>query len=179
MHFGLEWSRAVVVTTAVVICFLCAQLALMLWLAYSSVGEPGLAVIYSGVAIGIFAILAVPFLLSPRGYVVNGNELVVRRILGQVVIPLQDIAGVASVSDPFKGSLRVCASGGLWGMFGLFSNSEGTFRAMATSTRNAVVVTTSGGARYVLSPRDRDRFVAALQGFVSSSADTSTSSDAR
>ena len=114
-----------------------------------------------------------PFLLilayaySPRGYRVAEHAIAVRRLIGGVRIPLDDVREVRTgTADDFAGCIRLWGSGGLFGYYGVFRTSKlGKCTWYVTSRRKSVVVIT-GAKTVVLSPDAPERFVAAIRASV-------------
>jgi hypothetical protein len=102
-------------------------------------------------------ILASPFLWAPRGYVLHGNLVVVRRPIGEAEIAL---AQPASRWKWTWWGLRLFGSGGMYGYFGLFTfRGLGTVRMYATHRHKLVLVTDVNGKKNLLSPDDPEEFV--------------------
>lgn len=109
------------------------------------------------------SILLGSLLLSPRGFSLQSDALVVeRRVLG-VRIPFRSIRAVDLLEgDALVGAVRVAANGGLFGYVGRYwSRARGPFRVYATR-RDRLVRVESDAAVYLLSPEPPDRFIAAL-----------------
>lgn len=146
-----------------------------------SVSLDGLA---KGLTGGVFALLAVTAILTqsvaaavlggvvvllsyafaPRGYVIAEGFLRVRRLAGDVRIPLDAVRGARrAAGDDLRGAIRLWASGGLFGYYGLFRTAAlGRSWWYATHRARAVVVETREGPM-VFSPDDVDAFLAALR----------------
>ena len=109
-------------------------------------------------------IILVAYAYSPRGYVLEGRSIVVRRLVGQVRIALDDLREVRRVTaNDLRGCLRLWGSGGLFGYYGLFSSSQlGRFTQYATNRKNSVLLIT-GTKRFVVSPDDVDAFLASIR----------------
>ena len=108
-------------------------------------------------------VIALSFAFSPRGYEISGGALRVKRLIGDVVFPLDRLQFVryATAAD-FRGSVRLWGSGGLFGYYGWFwSKALGRSRWYVTDRRNAVVLA-SGDRVILVSPQDHDGFVAAM-----------------
>jgi hypothetical protein len=113
--------------------------------------------------LGVF-VLILAYAYSPRGYRVAERAVTVRRLIGDVRIPLEDVrAARIADADDFRGCIRLWASGGLFGYYGLFRTSKlGKSSWYLTSRRNRVVVITGAGTA-VFSPDEAERFVAAIR----------------
>jgi hypothetical protein len=109
-------------------------------------------------------VLAVCLAYSPRGYVLDGRSILVRRLVGTARIPLDEVreARRATPGD-FRGSIRLWGSGGLFGYYGLFSTASlGKSTWYVTNRSNAVVLTTAAKT-VLLSPDDPDGFLASIR----------------
>jgi Bacterial PH domain len=129
----------------------------------------GLLAVALAVRNPILALLALLILLasfawSPRGYAIEGHALLIRRLVGSVRIPLEEIRQVRKASsDDLANSIRLGGSGGLFGYYGLFSNARlGKSTWYMTNRGNAVVVITAQKT-VLVSPDDPAGFLAALQ----------------
>lgn len=113
-------------------------------------------------AIPLLLIVVVSYVLAPQGYAVADGFLVVRRVAGNIRIPLNDIRSIhAADSGDLTGSIRLWGSGGLFGYYGLYRTPGiGVCRWYVTDRSRPVFVT--AGKTYVVSPLDTDAFIAAL-----------------
>jgi hypothetical protein len=111
----------------------------------------------------IAAVMAGAWLLAPRGYALQGPELVVLRRLWPIRIPLAEIRAVGRLSpEDVACSLRLGGNGGLFGHYGQFWNRGlGSFRMYATR-RSGLVRVETGTEVFVLSPGDPEAFVDAV-----------------
>jgi hypothetical protein len=110
------------------------------------------------------AVLALSFAYSPRGYEIFGGAFRVKRLIGDVVFPLDELRYVrdATAAD-FRGCVRLWGSGGLFGYYGWFwSKALGRSRWYVTDRSKALVLA-AGGKAILASPEDRDGFVAAIR----------------
>src|ERR1035441_9166017 len=75
------------------------------------------------IVVGILAALLplASYAWSPRRYTVSGGAIIVRRLAGDVRIPLDGIreARIATADD-FRGCIRTFGNGGLFGYYGQF-----------------------------------------------------------
>jgi hypothetical protein len=104
---------------------------------------------------------------SPRGYVVEGQSILVRRLAGTVRIALNGVREVRkTTAEDWRGCIRLWGSGGLFGYYGLFSTAKlGKSTWYVTNRSHAVVVITD--AKTVLfSPDDPDSFLSAIRAVV-------------
>lgn len=116
--------------------------------------------------LGIF-LLIICYAWAPRGYLVEGRSIQVKRLIGSAVVPLDSIreARPASTGD-LSGALRLFGSGGLFGYYGLFQTAKlGKSTWYVTNQDKAVVVITETKTA-VFSPDDVDGFLAAIRSSV-------------
>jgi hypothetical protein len=118
---------------------------------------PGLVILL------LAAVVAGTWAYSPRAVVISAESVAVERLVSPVVIPLASISSVRlAAAGDFRGTLRTFGSSGLWGSMGHFhSPALGNFRMYSTDMADAVIV--DAGERFVLTPHEKVRFVAALQ----------------
>lgn len=110
------------------------------------------------------AVVGLSYAYSPRGYEITGGELRVKRLVGDVVFPLTRLRFVrdATTSD-YWGCIRLWGSSGMFGYYGRYwSRDLGACRWYVTDRSRALIVT-DGKGMILLSPDNRDGFVAALQ----------------
>jgi hypothetical protein len=115
-------------------------------------------------ATGIFAamiLVTLPF--SVRGYVVTPEALWIERWGWRHAIPLSDVVSVTADPEALRGSLRLFASGGLFGFFGIFwSRRLGMFRAYCPAPKRSVLLKLRQRT-VVVSPENPEAFVTALK----------------
>ncbi len=150
-------TTAKIVTIGVTVLFAC----LIIW--------PLFEIKNNGVTSAIYvpAILLVVYfacwIYSPKSYAVSADAITIKRPIGNIVIPKQHIK---SVEVPEKGmpfAVRTFGVGGLFGYFGTFYNFDsGNMNWYITNRNNTVLITTSSGKKIVVSPDEKDAFVAAL-----------------
>jgi hypothetical protein len=109
-------------------------------------------------------ILAACLAYSPRGYVIEGQTILVQRLAGPARVPLQGVRDARRTTpEDLRGCIRLWGSGGLFGYYGLFRTAQlGKSTWYVTSRNNSIVVITA--AKTVLfSPDDPDGFLAAIR----------------
>jgi hypothetical protein len=101
---------------------------------------------------------------SPRSYAVSGSSIFIRRLAGTVRIPLNGVREFrAAIPEDFPGCIRLWASGGLFGYYGLFSTARlGRCTWYVTNRRNSVILVTNERT-VVLSPNDVAGFLASVR----------------
>ncbi|HHW41793.1 MAG TPA: hypothetical protein GXX19_11740 [Syntrophomonadaceae bacterium] len=109
--------------------------------------------------------LAVTLLFAPRGYLVSREGIVIRRAVGSFTIPAAEVESVELVGRVRPG-IRLWASGGLFGWFGLFTLKDGgTAKVYATRWERMVRIKTRREI-YLLSPAEPEAFTEAVQRMV-------------
>jgi len=113
-------------------------------------------------------ILVSAYLYSPQSYEVSDGTIVIKRLIGTVCLPLDSIRELRiGNADDFKGCIRLWASGGLFGYFGLFRTSNlGKCKWYMTNRRNPVIIVASAMTS-VISPNDVPGFLAIVRNVVS------------
>jgi hypothetical protein len=115
-------------------------------------------------ATGILAaIVLVTLPFSVRGYVLTPEALWIERWGWRHAISLRDVVSATVDPEALRGSLRLFASGGLFGFFGIFwSRRLGIFRAYCTAPERCVLLKLRQRT-VVVSPDNPEAFVAALK----------------
>lgn len=116
------------------------------------------------VALVSAAVIGLSFAFSPRGYEISGGAFRVKRLIGDVVFPLERLRFVRdATAGDFWGCVRMWGSGGLFGYYGWFwSKALGRSKWYVTD-RSRVVVMADGDQIILVSPEDHDGFVAAIR----------------
>lgn len=115
-----------------------------------------------------FCLVTLAYLYSPQAYKVSGRSILIKRLIGTVRLPLDNIRELrAGTSDDFRKCIRLWASGGLFGYYGLFKTAKlGKCGSYMTNRSHSVVVVT-GERTVVLSPNDVPDFLASVRSVVS------------
>ena len=113
--------------------------------------------ILAGVLMLYGAVLVLPYLWVPQGYAVADNEIVVKRLVGDMKI------NVAQKPVRWKWTwwgIRLFGSGGFYGYYGFFSfRGIGIVRMYATNRHNLVLIKDERGKQFLLSPAEPDKFI--------------------
>ena len=113
---------------------------------------------------GILMILSIPVvaLFAPIKYFVDPSFITVWRYGPKIKIPIDNIIEVQPVE--LKSVMRTCAMGGAFGSYGWFHcKSLGNFRGYITRNDKTVAIMTVKGTPFIVSPDDREGFIAAVQ----------------
>ncbi|HRN47649.1 MAG TPA: PH domain-containing protein [Niabella sp.] len=160
MKFDASYSlRVKIITTAVIILFLglgimqiSPALRVDVFLALSA---PTLFLI----------ILVVTYGLSVTKYEISSYELVICRPFKNKIIPKKDITSAERIyKQDLKWTFRVFGSGGLFGIYGNFFNKKiGTMNWFVTREDRLILIKTSIGKKYVVSPDEPEKFLDTLK----------------
>lgn len=124
-----------------------------------------------GVYVVMLLILPLPiicFALAPRSLYLIGNTLIIKRWVGRVTIPTEEITSV-EVADKWVvlRSTRTMGNGGYFGYYGHYYNVHyGKFRMFATDTTNLYLIRTKR-RNYVISCTNKE-LIAELQNRIKS-----------
>jgi hypothetical protein len=114
----------------------------------------------------LFLLICLSYAYSTRGYACQGRSIVVKRLVGDVTIPLDGLREArAATRDDLCGCVRLWGNGGLFGYYGLFRTAKlGKCTWYMTNRKNAVVLVTESKT-VLLSPDEVDGFLAAIGAF--------------
>jgi hypothetical protein len=154
-RFSAPWSTSVLLITYAVlglmagVAIVCHQQA-----------PPDTRWLATGILAAI-VLVTLPF--SVRGYVLTPEALWIERWGWRHAIPLSDVVSVTAYPEALRGSLRLFASGGLFGFFGIFwSRRLRMFRAYCTAPKRSVLIKLRQRT-VVISPENPEAFVVALE----------------
>jgi hypothetical protein len=121
-------------------------------------------------------VLALSLAYSPRGYVMDGRMILVKRLAGMARIELDDVREARKATrQDFSGCIRLWGSGGLFGYYGLFSTSKLGKSTWYVTNRSKAVVLITAAKTALLSPDDTDGFLAAIEAVAPITAAQTTS----
>jgi len=110
----------------------------------------------------ILGIILLTYLFAPKGYEITLDGLLIKRPLRSFTIPSKEIVAVNKV-EKISGGIRLWASGGLFGYFGLFKLS-GLGRVWVYATnKNKLVLIKTKDKKYIISPKDPNGFLSKLR----------------
>ena len=118
----------------------------------------------SAIVAGLGALLfALAYAYSPRGYAIAGRSIMVKRLIGNVRIPLDAIREARSATrDDFRAALRLWGSGGLFGYYGVFQTAHLGKATWYVTNRSRAVVVVAGSKTTLFSPDDVAGFITAI-----------------
>jgi hypothetical protein len=117
--------------------------------------------IVSLLLIGIYLFI---FLLRPVYYTLDSRQLVIHRVLNNVVIERSRISTVSLLQEKqVRGSIRTFGVGGLFGYFGRFYHyGIGGMIWYATRRNRLVLIVTHDGQKIIVTPDDTEAFISAF-----------------
>jgi hypothetical protein len=112
-------------------------------------------------------VITLAYLYSPQSYEVSGRSILIKRLIGTVRLPLDNIRELrAGTAADFRRCIRLWANGGLFGYYGWFKTAKlGKCRWYMTNRSNSVIVV-NDERTVVLSPSDVPGFLASVRNVV-------------
>ncbi len=105
-------------------------------------------------------VLIVPYLFSLRDVRVADGCIVIKRVLGKITIPFENVAKVNLLPSIGLFRVRLLGSFGLYGYFGYFYIPKlGLVRMYATRLHDLVLIECKDGRKFIVSPKDSYKFV--------------------
>ena len=100
--------------------------------------------VIGAIALGLLLTIVLPLFYYPRFYVIDENGLTIKRFVGDLKIAKSEIKQVIIDKDKTtSGAIRVFGSGGFFGYFGRFRNSQlKTFYMYCTRLDKMVLIWT-------------------------------------
>lgn len=107
------------------------------------------------------SILFFAWSLHPKYYTIESDGIYIKRFFKSIHIPFESIVNIKEMPrEDTSGSMRLNASGGLFGYFGVFSNQKlKKYYMYATNTYKLVSIRLHDKL-YVISPEERELFIA-------------------
>lgn len=110
------------------------------------------------VIMGITIIAGLYF--CPKYIEANDSEIILHRLLGTAIVINYDDIQKVDTCYPSGGGLRLCASGGFFGYWGIFSDiSIGTYIGYYGNPSNCILVNSKDGKQYVFGCENPDAMV--------------------
>ncbi len=115
--------------------------------------------IYTRVA--LLAIYIITYGFSTKDYQLTTDEIIVRRLLGNVKIKRSEILSVEIIEKEQMGwIIRTFGVGGLFGYWGRFSSSKlGSMTWYATRKNKIVLITKINNKKIVITPDEAEQFI--------------------
>jgi len=145
-------------TKIITYTFVIMPTATDIWITYLAIKSNifSIAIFINILIIPIFVIL---YLFSPQKYIITTNGILIKRPLRSFLIPYINIESVNKISWTWK-HIRLFASGGLYGFYGLFRVYKlGNVWMYVTNRKNIILIKLKGGNKYMISPDDPLTFI--------------------
>jgi hypothetical protein len=101
--------------------------------------------------------LLTAFFYAPGGYSLAADRITIHRLIGDISLPAAEIKSIHQI-DKLGNGIRLFASGGYLGYFGLFLIDGHRVTLYATCTQRLIVIKTSKQT-YTISPDRPDKFL--------------------
>ena len=105
------------------------------------------------VVVIVVLVIVMSYLLSPAGYVLSDNELIINQPVRSKKIRYKEILGVRHIQkEELRGMIRTFGIGGLFGQVGKFYHKNfGTMNLFVSQLKNLVLIETAN-KKYLISP---------------------------
>ena len=112
--------------------------------------------VQGGVLLLLIVILLGSYLFSPRAYILQADELIIKRPARYKKIKLNDLAEVRMLKEAdMSWTIRTFGVGGIFGRYGKYYNSAlGNFTQYATRHNHQVFIRTRQGRKIIITPDD-------------------------
>lgn len=156
--FTAPWGRTLRLVT-LMIALVCLTLTVSLWPVIWAEG-PGSIHFWGGLLPVLIVILGAVFMV--KGYRLEGDELVVERLLWASRFSLSSLASVQPEPHLMRVARSVLGNNGFFAFMGLFKHPQiGAFRALVTDPERVLLLSFKDRV-LAISPADTERFLAAL-----------------
>lgn len=153
MKSRVKLSRFCVILTTLILVALYAG-------CFALLKEPAPLLCLVGIMV---ALLVSGMLFAPLSIKADDDMITVTHILRRTKIPMADVVSVERF-QPTMGAIRVCASGGFMGYWGLFRESDiGRYTAYYGKASDCFLLRTRAGRQYVLGCAHPDAIVAYIR----------------
>lgn len=144
---NFNWSIEVTIITLITIAII-----LGIIISFYSKWSANLSVLKYLITIIILSIILIPSMYTPIRLSINNEKIVLKRVIGNIEINLNDIKSVTLISNrEISNSIRTFGSGGLFGYIGQFKNNIlGNYTMYATEKKNLMYINTKKG-KYIFS----------------------------
>jgi hypothetical protein len=122
-------------------------------------------------------VIAIGVAYSPRGYLIEGQSILVKRLAGPARVALDGVLEARNAApEDMRRCIRLWGSGGLFGYYGLFSTAKLGKSTWYVTNRSHAIVVISNDRTVLFSPDDTDGFLAAIHAVAPQAASESSGS---
>jgi Bacterial PH domain len=158
MKFAATTSASLKITTAVVSFLILGSAASCI--IFFAIDKSIISLVIAIILIGAYI---VAYAYQPQYYVVGKDDLSIKRLSSNIVIPKSAVQSVSIIHrDMLDVSLRTFGVGGLFGYYGKFSNSKLGAMIRYIKRMDSLVLITTSAEKIIVSPDDAEGFVKAL-----------------
>ncbi|MCD6447529.1 MAG: PH domain-containing protein [Thermoplasmata archaeon] len=158
MEYNAEYDKLAKGMTIFIIIF---TLSLMILITYMAILLENLPIVAIVIDALLIAIIIIPYFYAPKSYEIAENGVIIRRVANDIVIPYEKIKNFY-VTDIGLKVVRLWASGGLYGYFGLFRVPKiGRVWAYLKRRRNVVLI--EADKKYAVAPENVEIFIEELK----------------
>jgi len=157
----VNWSTSVIVITLVGSVIVFAVGYVLIKLLYND-----FSFLNVSSALLIFGTLFACALQSPRYIVLTDDKLIVKKLFGTFSVERSKIRRVESYA-PDSSEVRLFGSGGFFGYLGKFSSAKiGSYRSFVCNFKQAFLIQTFDGKKYVFSCENRDEVINTIKSVI-------------
>lgn len=153
------WSKGLLISTWVSVI----PLPLVYLIVWSTGGAQDL--VFNLVFVGAAIIYVIIYVFGPKGYSISPDGIEIKRTVGSILIPGQEIVEVQVV--PKANLSRVIGNEGIFSYYGTFCEMNGEKVKVYSTRFDQIVRVKTKQQTYYLSPRDPNGFVISVRKFMS------------
>lgn len=160
IHYNIFYDKSVVIISIITILLIIALPVVFYFLSGKKINT--LLII---VSLSLYIPIIITFLYAPKKYVIDNNTISIKKIVGNISFNKNKISTYKELNITDLGSMtRTFASGGLFGYFGSFRSSKiGDLSVYCGSLNsNLILITLKSNKKFLISPDNKDKFMAAL-----------------
>ena len=157
LYYRMKWDGSVILATVSMFVISLAVTAFVLFSGYSH---------FWWILVIILVIHLIPAFLTPLGVGCAEDGVFIRRPIGRIVVPIEELKNVSPVEAKDLGGVKIVNFNGYFGYIGLMRNERlGLYRLYATR-RSDYVLIESERRKYVVSCPEREEFIAACRHYL-------------
>ena len=143
-----------IITIVIILLFAFLSYRSYIGIVYSK-GDTNIIIVHSLILVTLIGTLLGCYLFAPQKYSVNGNELIIHRLISNKIILIDSIKEIRQVDkSELRGMIRTFGVGGLFGNYGKFRTpSLGNIIMYATQNKNYVLIITDE-RKTIITPDD-------------------------
>jgi len=152
MNYKVSFGTTTIITTSLIILLFGSIISLT---AFASSADQWLGVVL--VAAILTTVCIFFFLRRTTGYVLDEDQLSIRRPIGNIQIPIHQIKTATNIRKETMADMqKYGANGGFFGYSGEWKTGLGLTRWYATQLNNYLLIETIDNEKIILTPNDRE-----------------------